>query len=37
MAETLEVTSEARKEILDLIDGDVKKRKHVRIFIQGYG
>jgi len=37
MGEQLEVTSDARKEILQLIDGDTKQRTHVRIFIQGYG
>lgn len=37
MQESLFVSTEAKEQIRELIGGDEKKRKHIRIFIQGWG
>ncbi len=37
MQESLYVSTEAKEQIHQLIGGDDKKRRHVRIFIQGWG
>jgi hypothetical protein len=37
MQESLFVSTEAKEQIRDLIGGDDKGRRHIRIFIQGWG
>ena len=37
MPDLVEITPEAKQEIDKLISGDDKNRRHVRIFIQGWG
>lgn len=37
MQDSLVVSGEAKEQIQQLIGGDEKNRRHVRLFIQGWG
>jgi len=37
MADLLDVTQDAKKALLELIEKDERGRTHVRVFVEGFG